>query len=125
MEYLYTKQPRTAQKVFNFFKVPAAYYQILEQIFHTIKGIVPPLADDLAGDKSKVVIGYDAVRQRLLVRVSQEFYVEFQHDIAKLLGFDANVKIKRDTKENRRQHSRYHPQMHGGLSTIFVYFDII
>ena len=109
----------------QFFKIPAGYYSSLNHLFHTIKGIVPPLADDAYGDKSKFAIGYDAIRQRSWVRVSQEFYVEFQLDIAKFLGFDANVKIKRDTKEKRRQHSRYHPQVHGGLSTIFVYCDII
>ena len=94
------------------FEIPAGYYSSLEQLLHTIKNVVPPLADDLAKEKFKFAIGYDSIKQKSWVRVSKEFNVEFQLDIAKLIGFDADVKIKRSTKEQRRQYSTYHPQVH-------------
>ena len=98
------------------FEIPAGYYSSLEQLLHTIKNVVPPLADNLAKEKFKFAIGYDSIKQKSWVRVSKEFNVEFQLDIAKLMGFDADVKIKRSTKEQRQQYSTYHPQVHGGLS---------
>ena len=107
------------------YKVPPGYYSSLEQLLHTIKDTVPSLADDLAKDKFKYAIGYDSLKQKFWIRVSHVFGVELQLDIAKLLGFEANIKIKRSTKEKRRQYSSYHPQIHGGMSTIFVYCDII
>ena len=105
--------------------IPPGYYSDMNQLIHVIKETVPPLADDLTREKFKVGIGYDETKQKTWIRVSLRFYVELQLDIAKLLGYDANVKIKRLTKEKRREFSTYHARVHGGSSTIFVYCDII
>ena len=107
------------------YRVPPGYYSDIDKLIHAIKEAVPPLADDLTRDKFKFGIGYDEMKQKTWVRVSLTFFVEFQLDIAKLLGFDASVKIKRLTKEKRRQFSTYNAQVHGGSSIIFVYCDII
>ena len=107
------------------YHVPPGYYGNIDQLLHAIKEAVPPLGEDVTKEKFKVGIGYDEMKQKTWIRVSLKFFVEFQLDIAKLLGFDANVKIKRSTKEKRRQFSTYNAQVHGGSSTIFVYCDII
>ena len=76
------------------YHVPPGYYDNIDQLLHAIKEAVPPLGDDVTKDKFKVGIGYDEMKQKTWIRVSLKFFVEFQLDIAKLLGFDANVKIK-------------------------------
>ena len=63
------------------------------------------------------------MKQKTLVRVSHTFFVEFQLNIAKLLGFEC--KNQEIAKEKRRQFSTYNAQVHGGSSMIFVYCDLI
>ena len=105
------------------FQVPPGYYSDIKQLLHTIRHIAPPL-NGISG-KPKVSIGYHDMRRKCWVNVSKTFYIEFQFDIARLLGFEPDIKIKGDTEKKHRVFSTYHAGVHRELSTIFVYCDII
>ena len=115
--------PNNENETVQQFQIPPGYYNDINQLLHTIRSIVPPL-NGISGNP-KVSIGYHQTLRKCWVNVSKTFYIEFQLDIARLLGFEPNIKIKSDGEKKHRVFSTYHAGVHSAMSTIFVYSDII
>ena len=70
---------------------------------------------------SNVSITFDSANERTRVQVSDGYSVQFGSDIARLLGFPSDKNIK----SSNEVVSPYHATPSGGLSTVYVYSDII
>ena len=92
------------------YKIEPYYYPTIVSLIKKIKDVLP----------SNVTITFDSVEERTRVRVSDGYSVHFGSDIARLLGFPSNKRIKSKNKV-----SPYHATPSGGLSTVYVYTDII
>ncbi len=92
------------------YKIEPYYYSTIGSLIKKIKEVLP----------SDVSITFDSVEERTRVRVTNGYSVQFGSDIARLLGFPSNKRIKSKNKV-----SPYHATPSGGLSTVYVYTDII
>ena len=92
------------------YKIESYYYPTIASLIKKIKEVLP----------SNVSITFDSVKERTRVQVSDGYSVQFGSDIARLLGFPSDKRIK-----SSNQVSPYHATPSGGLSTVYVYSDII
>ena len=68
---------------------------------------------------------FDSVEERTRVQISDGYSIHFGSDIARLLGFPSDNLIKSINKNKVNEVSSYHATPSGGLSTVYVYTDII
>ena len=97
------------------YKIESHYYSTINSLIKKIKEVVT----------SNVSITFDKVEERTRVKVSGGYCVHFGSDIARLLGFPSDNLIKSIDKKEVIEVSPYHATPTGGLSTVYVYTDII
>lgn len=105
----------------TFYKVPTGYYENVNQLIKAIHSSVHPLAG--IADRPKSLIGYDEFHKKVWIKVSSKFFVKFQHDLAKILGFVPDKALKGSVKEKHRIFSSHRPKIHEGH--IYLYCNIV
>ena len=103
-------------KNFTEYKLPPYYYATIEMLIKKIKEVL---------EIKFISISYDSIEERTRVQVSNGYCINFGSDIARLLGFPSDNLIKSIDKNKVSETSPYHSTPTGGLSTVYVYTDII
>ena len=98
------------------YKIEPYYYSSVELLIKKIKEVIP---------LSFISITFDSIKERSRVQVSNGYCIHFGSDIARILGFPSNNLIKSIDKNKVSEISPYHATPTGGLSTVYVYTDII
>ena len=97
-------------------KIESRYYPTIDSLIKKIEEVV----------SSKFIsITFDSEEERARVKVSGGYRVHFGSDIARLLGFPSDNLIKSIDENVVSEVSPYHATPTGGLSTVYVYTDII
>ena len=97
------------------------YYDNVDQLIQTIHSSVHPLAG--IRNKPKSLIGYDKFCNKVWIKVSSKFIMEFQHDLAEILGFAPNTKIRGSAKEKHCIFSSLRPKIYEGH--LYLYCNIV
>ena len=91
------------------FLITPGYYSTIAALIFKIKSTI-----------KSIDIVYNKAKKRTIVK--SNYQIKFGEDIARLLGFSGKTWIAGGRKKIK---SPYHATIHGGLTTLYVYTDVI